>query len=43
VTWAMHGPNLYIGKVIGLFISMDKMVGKNFESSLASLKTIAES
>jgi hypothetical protein len=42
VTWDMSGPNTYLGKVIGLFIDMDKMVGKDFESGLASLKSIAE-
>ena len=43
VIWAMYGPNLYIGKVMGLFINMDRMVGKDFETGLANLKTIAES
>jgi len=42
VTWAMHGPNPYIAKVIHIFFSMDSMVGKQFEAGLANLKTIAE-
>jgi len=42
VTWAMHGPNLFIGKVIGTFLDMDKMVGKDFEDGLTNLKTMAE-
>jgi len=42
VTWAMHGPNPYIAKVIHIFFSMDSMVGKQFETGLANLKTIAE-
>ncbi|MGZ8850248.1 MAG: SRPBCC family protein [Thermoanaerobaculia bacterium] len=42
VTWVMHGPNRFIGKVISVFISMDKMIGKDFETGLANLKTIAE-
>lgn len=42
VTWAMHGPNLFIGKVMSLFFSMDRMVGKDFETGLANLKTTAE-
>ena len=42
VTWSMHGPNLFIGKVISVFISMDKMVGPDFEDGLAKLKSIAE-
>lgn len=42
VTWAMHGPSPYIAKLMGLFFSMDKMVGTDFESGLANLKTVAE-
>jgi len=42
VTWAMHGPNRFIGKVMSLFVSMDRMVGKDFEAGLANLKAAAE-
>jgi len=42
VTWAMHGPTPYMAKVIHIFFSMDSMVGKDFETGLANLKTIAE-
>jgi uncharacterized protein YndB with AHSA1/START domain len=42
VTWAMHGPNTYIGKVIGVFCNMDEMIGREFETGLASLKAAAE-
>ena len=42
VTWAMHGPSPYISKVIGIFINMDSMIGKDFETGLANLKTVAE-
>ena len=42
VTWAIHGPNLFIGKVMSVFFSMDKMIGKEFETGLANLKTVAE-
>jgi hypothetical protein len=42
VTWAMHGPNLFIGKVMSVFVSMDRMVGKDFEAGLANLKAAAE-
>lgn len=42
VTWAMHGPNTYVGKVMQIFFSMDTMVGKDFEAGLASLKAAAE-
>ena len=42
VTWAMHGPNTLMSKVMGLFFSMDKMVGPQFDDGLASLKAITE-
>jgi hypothetical protein len=42
VTWAMYGPNRYIGKLIGVFMNMDRMIGTDFETGLANLKTIAE-
>ncbi len=42
VTWAMNGPVPFIGKVMHVFIDMDNMIGKDFETGLASLKAIAE-
>ena len=42
VTWAMYGPNLFIGKVMSVFFDMDKMIGKDFETGLANLKALAE-
>lgn len=42
VTWAIHGPSPFISKVIGIFCNMDKMIGKDFENGLASLKSAAE-
>lgn len=42
VTWAMFGPNPYLSKLIGLFLDMDKMIGKDFEAGLANLKALAE-
>lgn len=42
VTWAMHGPNLYIGKVMSIFFNMDSMIGKDFETGLANMKALAE-
>lgn len=42
VTWAMNGTRNFIVKVMGLFFSMDRMVGKDFELGLANLKSIAE-
>jgi hypothetical protein len=42
VTWAMHGPAPYMSKLMGVFVSMDKMVGKDFETGLANMKAAAE-
>jgi hypothetical protein len=42
VTWSMDGPTPYIGKLIGVFVNMDSMIGKDFETGLANLKAIAE-
>lgn len=42
VTQAMYGASPFISKVMGLFCSMDKMVGTKYEEGLAMLKTIAE-
>ena len=42
VTWAMFGPSPFIAKVMGLFFSMNSMVGKDFEQGLANLKGMAE-
>lgn len=42
VTWDMHGPLAYVARIFGIFVSMDKMIGKDFETGLANLKSIAE-
>lgn len=42
VTWDMHGPNRFIGKVVSIFIDLDNMCGKDFEAGLANLKAQAE-
>lgn len=42
VTWAMYGPAPFFSKVMQVFVSMDKMIGKDFDSGLANLKAIAE-
>jgi len=42
VTWAMHGKQPYLGKLISTFINCDKMVGSQFEKGLADLKSVAE-
>lgn len=43
IRWIMEGRNdKLIMRVMGLFMSMDKMVGKDFEAGLASLKQLLE-
>jgi carbon monoxide dehydrogenase subunit G len=42
VTWSMQGRAPFIHKVAGLFLNMDKMIGGDFETGLANLKTLAE-
>ena len=42
VTWTMQGPTPYFAKIIHVFIDMDSMVGKDFETGLANLKAAAE-
>jgi uncharacterized protein YndB with AHSA1/START domain len=42
VTWAMQGACPFIAKLLGVFIDMDAMIGRDFEAGLASLRQIAE-
>jgi hypothetical protein len=42
VTWAMYGRNRFIGKIMSVFFNMDKMVGRDFETGLRNLKSVAE-
>ena len=42
VLWAMTGLQAFPMKVMGLVMSMDSMVGKDFEKGLASMKAAAE-
>ena len=42
VTWAIYGPNLFLGKVMSLVCNMDRMIGKEFETGLANLKRLTE-
>jgi hypothetical protein len=44
VTWAMEGENRTFGaKAFAVVMNVDKLVGRDFERGLASLKTISES
>ncbi len=38
VTWTMKGTNDFMGKAFGLFVNMDKMLGKDFDDGLAGLE-----
>ncbi|MFI5281153.1 MAG: SRPBCC family protein [Gemmatimonadales bacterium] len=42
VTWALDGKSNFISKAMCVFMSMDKMVGPDFERGLVSLKGVAE-
>ena len=42
VTWSMTGKNTLMTKVMGIFKSMDKFLGPDFERGLARLKTTTE-
>ena len=42
VTWTMTGEKTFATKVMGVFTSMDKMVGPDFEKGLARLKARTE-
>ena len=42
VNWAMYGPTNFMTKLMGVFMSMDRMVGKDFETGLANMKAAAE-
>jgi hypothetical protein len=42
VTWGMTGHNNLMGKAISVFMSMDSMMGKDFERGLAAMKLAAE-
>ncbi len=42
VVWTMIGPKTFMTRVMGIFTSMDKMIGPDFERGLAQLKAGAE-
>ncbi len=42
VTWAMEGRMPFPAKVVQLFIDTERMVGRDFETGLANLKTLSE-
>ena len=42
VTWAVYGPLPFPSKVMSIFVSMDKLLGKDFDRGLSRLKAAAE-
>lgn len=42
VTWTMSGQKNFMSKAFGLIMSMDKLVGRDFEKGLAQLKAVSE-
>ena len=42
VTWRMTGDKNFIAKAIHLVMSMDRMIGDQFDKGLAAMKTVAE-
>lgn len=42
VTWSMEGRSSLLSQVVCMFFDMDRMVGGDFETGLASLKELAE-
>lgn len=41
VTWSMEGTNDFMGKAFGMFMSMDAMIGKDFEAGLKNLSAVS--
>jgi hypothetical protein len=38
----MYGPTPFMGKIMHVFMNIDRMVGKDFEIGLANLKRLTE-
>jgi uncharacterized protein YndB with AHSA1/START domain len=43
VLWRMVGPKTFMTRIMGIFTSMDKMIGPDFEKGLARLAEAAQS
>ena len=41
-SWQMTGPMPFASKLMSVFVSMDKLIGKDFEQGLSNLKSVAE-
>lgn len=42
IVWTMTGQHNWLSKVMGVFMNMDKMLGKDFDEGLNNLKTLVE-
>lgn len=42
VTWSMSGKRDFLGKLIGVLVNCDKMIGDKYEEGLANLKTVVK-
>jgi uncharacterized protein YndB with AHSA1/START domain len=42
LTWTMRGPLPFMAKLMQIFMSMDHMIGKDFELGLENLRSISE-
>ena len=42
VTWTMLGTNSFMGKLVGVLMNCEKMVGGQFEKGFSSLKEVVE-
>ncbi len=40
--WAMYGPMPFASRVMSVFVSMDKLIGKDFDEGMRNLKREAE-
>jgi hypothetical protein len=42
VTWGMTGSSPFMSKLFGVFVNMDNLIGRDFETGLAKLKALSE-
>jgi hypothetical protein len=42
LSWVMRGPAPFISKLMQVFMNLDHMIGKDFETGLANLKKLTE-
>ena len=42
LSWTMSGPTPFVSKLMQVFVSMDSLIGKDFEEGLTNLKALSE-